>query len=167
MQKAYEINPLDANVIFQIGQPIVVILLALVLITGAVGFAGRLTGQMTLDVQGSKWLSRFAAVLLYVILFWLSLSMLFSYFGTSVVDVVNGAVMLVCAITSLVQRATSDQRTSNRSLAFGFAFLLFIFLWHFIYGSVMSNLPAQFLSAIGYQLQPDFFTHLFKAWGWG
>lgn len=166
MDRAYDINPLDANFIFQVGQPIIIVLFAFVLITGVLGFVGRVMSITTLDVQAGKWLSRFTAILLYVVLFWLGLTMLISYFGRSVLDVINGAILLTGAVVSLVQRAYSDQRAANRTLAFAFGFLGFVFLWHFIYGSVMYNLPAQFLSAIGNALQPEFFTHLFKAWGW-
>lgn len=166
MQNAYVINPLDANLVFQIGEPIMVILIILVAIAGLLGFIGRVGGIMVLDVQGGKWLSRLATILFYTTLFWLGLSMLISYFGASVIDVINGAILLTGAVTSLIQRAYSNQRGANRTLAFMFGFLGFIFLWHFIYGSVMSDLPAQFLSTVGNAVMPHFLTDLFKIWGW-
>lgn len=166
MENANDINPLDPNIIFQFGAPVVIILIVFVLVTGLIGFAGRVAGVTVLDVQGGKWMSRFLAVLLYVVLFWLGLSMLISYFGRSVLDVINGAILLTGAVVSIVQRAYSDQHAANRTLAFTFGFLGVIFLWYFIYGSVMHNLPAQFLSAIGNAIQPEFFLHMFKAWGW-
>lgn len=167
MDTAYDINPLDANVVFQIGQPIVAILIGFTLIAGLLGFIGRLASLMTLDVQGEKWMSRFLVALLYTTLFWLGLSMMISYFGVSVLDVINGAILLVGAATSLIQRATSNQQGANRTLAFTYGFLAFVFLWYFIYGSIMHDLPGQFLTAIGNNIHPKFFTSLFKVWGWG
>lgn len=166
MQTAYDINPLDANVVFQIGQPIVAILLGLTLVAGLLSFIGRTMSLNALDVQAGKWLSRFLVIFLYTVLIWLGLSMMISYFGNSVVDVVNGAILLVGAGTSIVQRVTSDQQGANRTLGFIYGFLVFIFLWYFIYGSIMKDLPGQFLSAIGNNIQPKFFGSLFKVWGW-
>lgn len=161
----YDINPLDANVVFQIGEPIMLILIVFVLISGLLGFIGRVARITSLDIQAGKWLSRFVATLLYVGLFWLGLSMLISYFSVSVLDVINGAILITGAVVSLVQRAYSNQQAANRSLAFTYAFLGFILIWYFVYGSVMGSLPPKFLSAIGNALQPEFFGHLMKAWG--
>lgn len=163
----YDINPLDTNFVFQIGEPIMLILIIFTLVAGGLGFIGRVAHLTNLDIQAGKWLSRFAAITLYVGLFWIGLSMIISYFGTSVLDVINGAILITAAIVSLVKRAYSDQRSANHSLVLAYGFLGFIIIWGLIYGSVMHSLPKQFLDAIGNAINPEFFPALLRVWGWG
>ena len=162
----YDINPLDTNIIFQIGEPIMLILISFTLVAGILGLIGRTIHSNSLDIQASKWLSRFAATTLYVGLVWVGLSMIISYFGTSVLDMINGAILITAVIVSLVKRAYSEQREANHILAIAYGFLGFIIMWTLIYGSVMDSLPKPFLDAIGNSIKPEFFTDLIRAWGW-
>lgn len=164
---ALEINPLDANFIFQIGQPILAILIGLTLIIGGIGFFARTFQHTRLDIEMSRWLSRLMATLLYTILIWLGLSMMISYFSTSIIDVINGSLILAAVVISLVKRAYQEQDSANRYIAIGFALIGVFLLWHFIYNSVIAARVANIDSALGDMFRPVFFTDLFRAWRLG
>ncbi len=161
-----EVNPLDANVIFNIGQPVLVVLLVLLALCAIIGFIARITGLTRLDIETSKWTSRFALIFLYTVLAWLGLSMLIGYMGERILDIINGGLLLAAMATSIIQRAMSNQPGANRTLAFAFGFLAVMLLWNFIYGHVMDALPAEFMDSIGYEFHADFFNDAFRFWGW-
>ena len=161
-----ETNPLDANVIFKIGIPILVIVLAFLAISGLLGFFARVGGMTRLDIETSKWTSRFVIIFIYSLLTWLSLTMLIGYIGNGMLDVINGGLLLVCTATSIIQRATGNQAGANRTMIFAFGFLVAMLIWNFIYTAVMSALPRDFMDTIGGEFHANFFNDLFKYLGW-
>ncbi|MBQ3325967.1 hypothetical protein IJG79_02370 [Candidatus Saccharibacteria bacterium] len=161
-----EVNPLDANVIFKIGFPILIIILVFLVLCALIGFFARVGGMTRLDIETGKWTSRFVLIFIYSVLTWLSLSMLIGYLGNGILDVVNGALLFVGMTTSIIQRATGNQPGANRSLAFTFGFLAVMIVWNFIYGAVMDALPAEFMDTIGSEFHADFFNDLLKYIGW-
>ena len=163
----YETNPLNSDVIFSIGQPILLILIVFTAVSGLLAFIGR-TGNLTsLDITANRWFGRFAAATLYTALGWLGLTMIISYVGNSVLDIINGAILLLGLVVSLVKRATSDQMGANRILAATYGFLAFILVWHFIFGAINGAIPAEAQDAANSFFKPHFFTDLFHYWHWG
>ncbi len=161
-----ETNPLDANVIFKIGFPILIIILAFFLLSGILGFFARVGGLTRLDIETSKWTSRLVIIFIYSILIWLSLTMLIGYIGNGLLDVINGGILLVCTVTSIIQRATSNQAGANRTLVFAFGFFVVMVIWNFIYYAVMNALPKEFMDTIGSEFHANFFNDLAKYLGW-
>ena len=162
-----DINPLEANVVFNVGQVLILILGAFTIVAAIFKGIFKLTDQAGPEGLAEKWLERFFIGLLYTGLVWLGLSMIISYFGVSVIDVVNGVLLIGMMITSVVKRVSSDQEGANKTLAFSYVALAVMLIWHFIYGSVMHNFPVAFLSSVGDHIMPSFFTDVFKLWGWG
>ncbi len=161
-----DINPLETNAIFNIGQVLMLILGAFTIVSAVFKGIFKLTDQVGPETLAEKWFERFLLALLYTGLLWLGLSTLTAYFGESLIDVINGAVMLIMMVVSIVQRATSEQRNANRTLAFAYAWIVAIILWHFIFGSVMHNFSPEFVRSVGEHVMPNFPTDVFKLWGW-
>lgn len=160
----YDINPLHSNILFNIGQPLLIILAVFTAVAGLLTLIGHLAHLTTLDAIASKWLSRFTATTLYTFLIWLALSMIISYVGNSVLDLVNGIIILTGVVVSLAKRASSDQIGANRALVFTFAFLAVILIWHFIYGAI--NVPKDVTESVGDIFRPQFWNDLFRLWHW-
>lgn len=162
----YDTNPLSANVVFNIGQPIVLILICFTAVAGLLLLAGKLTKVYNLESIASRWTERFLLATLHVGLIWIGLSMVVSYISTGVMDTVNGVVLISGAIISLVRRATSDQRKANKTLVITYIFLAAVLLWTFIFANVLNALPSQVRDAVADTFRPTFFKDLFTYWHW-
>lgn len=161
-----DINPLETNVIFNVGQVLMLILSAFTIVSAIFKGIFKLTDQVKPETLAEKWLERFLLALLYTGLLWLGLSALTSYFGESLIDIINGAVILIMMAVSIVQRATSEQRNANRTLVFAYAWIAVVILWHFIFGSVVHNFSPEFVRSVGEHVMPNFPTDVLKLWGW-
>ena len=161
-----ETNPLDANVVFKIGFPILIIVLVFLLLCGVTGFLARVGGFTRLDIETSRWTSRFTIIFIYTVLTWLSLTMLIGYIGNGFLDMINGGLLLILTVTSIIQRASSNQAGANRTLIFAFGFIVAMLIWNFIYYAVMNALPKEFMDTIGSEFHANFFNDLFKYLGW-
>lgn len=159
-----DVNPLDTNLVFSYGQLALIVVVALLALSAVTGFVARIAGLTRLDIETEKATSRLLAIFLYAVLIWLGLSMLIGYLGNSILDVINGIILLVGVVTSLIQRGTSDQASANRTLAFLFGFVAVMILWSFIYGAVMDALPKTFVDSVGREFHTSFFSDALKYW---
>ena len=162
----YEINPLNSNVFFSIGQPIMVILISFTAVAGLLLLISRVAQLGALEITASRWAERFLLITLHTGLIWLGLSMIISYISISIMDTINGAILISGAIASIVRRATSDQYKANHSLVFTFSFLAAVILWTFVFDSVLNALPITFRESIADTWRPTFFKDLFSLWHW-
>lgn len=163
---SYEINPLNSNVWFNIGQPLMVILLIFTAVAGILTFVARASNLTKLDLVASRWLSYLATATFYFGLIWLGLSMLISFAGKSLLDTINGALVLILTFISLVKRFGSDQTGANRFLIGAYVFLGLVLIWTFASGAVLGALPEEVRAASGDIFQPNFFSDLFHLWRW-
>lgn len=161
-----EVNPLDSNMVFRIGIPFLFIILAFLAISGLLGFFARIGGFTRLDIETGKWTSRFAIIFIYTLLAWLGLTMLIGYMGDGMLDVINGGLLFVLVVTSIIQRATSNQAGANRTLIFAFGFLAAMVLWNFIYYAIIGAMPKEVMDTIGGEFHANFFNDLLKYIGW-
>lgn len=162
----YIANPLNSNVFFSIGQPIMCILLVFTGIAGLLLLISRLAKLGGLELVAERWAERFLLITLHTGLIWLGLSMIVSYISTNVMDTIIGAVLLSGAITSIVRRTTSDQQKGNRTLVITFIFLAAAILWTFIFSNILDALPFQIRDSISDTWRPQFFKDLFSFWHW-
>ena len=162
----YDINPLNSNLVFSVGQPIIIILFVFTAIAALLTFIGKSANLVGLEVFASKWLSRFAATFLYFILIWASLTMIISYAGSYAFDVVVGVILLAGVIFSLVKRATSDQVGANRALFFMYGLLIAALVWHFIFLAINTGAPSEGTEIITDNFVPHFYSDLFRYFGW-
>lgn len=162
----YIANPLNSNVFFSIGQPIMCILLVFTGIAGLLLLISRLAKLGGLELVAERWAERFLLITLHTGLIWLGLSMVISFVSLSIMDTINGLLLISGAITSIVRRATSDQQKANRTLVITFAFLALAILWTFIFSSVLDALPFQIRDSISDTWRPQFFKDLFSFWHW-
>lgn len=162
----YSTNPLNSNVFFSVGQPIMLILISFTAIAGLLTLISRLVRVTGLEIVAERWFERFIIITLHAGLIWLGLTMVISYISTNVIDTINGVVLLSGAIISIVRRASSDQRKANKSLAITYIFLAAVLLWTFIFANVLDALPITFRDAIADTFRPGFFKNLFTYWHW-
>lgn len=162
----YIANPLNANVLFSIGQPVMIILIVFTAIAGLLLLIGRLAKLGGLELVAERWAERLLLITLHTGLIWLGLTMVISYISLSVMDTINGLVLISGAVTSIIRRATSDQQKANRTLIITFAFLAVAIVWTFIFSSVLDALPFQMRDAISDTWRPTFFKDLFSFWHW-
>ena len=92
--------------------------------------------------------------------------MLIGYIGNGFLDMINGGLLLILTVTSIIQRASSNQAGANRTLIFAFGFIVAMLIWNFIYYAVMNALPKEFMDTIGSEFHANFFNDLFKYIGW-
>lgn len=164
--ESYETNPLSSNIFFSIGQPIIIILIVFTGLAGLLLLISRVAKLGGLELFSERWFERFLLITLHTVLIWLGLSMVISYISTSIMDVINGVILISGAITSIVCRATSDQQKGNRSLVITFGFLIAVIIWTFIFQNVLNALPATFRDSVADTWRPTFFQDLFRYWHW-
>lgn len=162
----YTINPLNSNIFFGIGQPVMLILIIFTAIAGLFLLISRIAKLGGLELVATKWAERFLLITLHAGLFWLGFSMVISYISTNAIDAVVGIVLVSGAVTSIVRRATSDQRRANRTLFVTFIFLAAAILWTFIFTSILNGMPATFRDSVADTFRPVFFKDLFAFWHW-
>ena len=162
----YISNPLDSNVFFSIGQPIMIILICFTAIAGLILLISHLAKLGGLELVAERWAERFLLITLHAGLIWLGLTMVISYISTHIIDTIAGLVLIFGAITSIVRRATSDQQKANHSLIATYIFLVAIILWTFIFASILDSLPFQVRDSIADTWRPAFFKDLFTFWHW-
>ncbi len=162
----YETNPLNSNVFFSVGQPVMIILLVFTGIAWLFLLIARLTKLGGLELVAGRWAERLLLITLHAGLFWVGLTMLISYISISAIDALAGVVLILGALTSIIRRVTSDQGRANHTLFATYVFLVVIILWTFIFSSVLSALPATFRDSIADTWRPTFFKDLFSFWHW-
>lgn len=162
----YTSNPLDSNIFFGIGQPIMLILLSFTAIAGLIFLISKIGKLSGLEIAVEPWLKRFLLITLHVGLIWLGSSMLISYLSLSAIDAIAGAALLLGAVTSTVYHITSDNRKARHTLVISYAFLAAIMLWAFIFSGVLDALPFQIRDVISDTWRPAFFKDLFSYWRW-
>ena len=162
----YETNPLNSNVFFSLGQPIMVILLVFTGIFGLLLLISRIAKLGNLEFAINHWVERFLLITFYTGLIWLGLSMLITYISYNAMDAINGAVLVLGSITSIVYRATGNKDKSAYTLTAMFIFLGVVLLWTFIATSVLNGLPSTVRDSVANNIRPTFFQDLFKYWHW-
>ena len=162
----YTTNPLNSNVFFSIGQPILLILIVFTGVAGLLLLISRIAKLTGLEIFASRWFERFLLITLHTGLIWLGLTMVISYISTNAIDTINGAILISGAIISIVRRATSDQRRANHTLFVTFIFLAAAILWTFIFTSILNGMPATFRDSVADTFRPTFFKDLFAFWHW-
>lgn len=162
----YETNPLNSNVFFSIGQPILIVLIVFTAIFGILLFIGRVAKLSNLELAVNRWFERLFLITLYTGLIWLGLSMLITYISYNAMDAINGAVLVLGSITSIIYRATGTKGKSNHTLMAMLIFLGVVLLWTFIVTSVLNGLPSTIRDSVAENIRPTFFQDLFKYWHW-
>lgn len=162
----YVSNPLNSNVFFSIGQPIILVLISFTALAGLLFLISKLAKLGGFELVATKWAERILLITLHTGLIWIGLTMVISYISTNIIDTINGVILIIGATTSIVHRATSEQQKANRSLIFTYVFLAAIILWTFIFANVLSALPATFRDSIADTFRPQFFKDLFTFWHW-
>lgn len=163
---SYETNPLNTNVFFNIGQPLMVILIIFTIVAGILTLVARASNLPKLDLIASHWFSYLSVSTLYMGIFWIGLSMFISYVGKSVLDTINSVILLIILAASLIKRASSDQPGANRALLTAYIFLGVFIIWSFVSGPLINALPEEARAASSTVFQPTFFTDLFRLWRW-
>ena len=162
----YTINPLNSNIFFSIGQPIMLILIVVTALAGLFLLISHLAKLGGLELVAIKWSERIFLTTLHAGLIWLGFTMVVSYISINAIDTINGVILISGAVTSFVRRITSDQRRANRTLFITYVFLAVALLWTFIFASVMNGLPATFRDSFANTFRPEFFKDLFTYWHW-
>lgn len=162
----YTSNPLNSNIFFSVGQPIMIILIVFTAIFGLLLFISRVAKLGSLEFAVNRWFERFLLITFYAGLIWLGLSMLITYISFSPMDAINGAVLLLGSITSIVYRTTGTQDKANHTLTAMFIFIGVVLLWTFIATSVLNGLPSTVRDSVADNVRPTFFRDLFQYWHW-
>lgn len=162
----YDSNPLNSNVFFNIGQPVMLVLISFTAIAGLLLLISRVAKLGGFELVVNKWAERLFIITLHAGLFWLGFTMVISYISTNAINTINGVILISGAVTSIVRRATSDQGRANRTLVITYIFLAAALLWNFIFTSVLDGLPATVRDSVADTFRPTFFKDLFSFWHW-
>jgi len=162
----YIANPLNSNVFFSIGQPVMLVLISFTAIAGLLLLISKLAHLGGFELVAEKWAERLLLITLHTGLIWVGLTMVISYISTSIIDTISGVILIIGAITSIVRRVSSDQPKANRSLIITYIFLAAVILWTFIFANVLSALPVTFRDSIADTWRPTFFKDLLSFWHW-
>lgn len=141
------------------------IILAIVAVVALICMGiGRITGIFELSYWGEKIAKICFVSALYEVLIWQGVTMLSAYWGDSLVDTVNGALIMVCIVVSLWKRfGARDNDAATNALKVGYGLLVAMLAW-FIVWSLLRNgvIQGDVANAISDRMWPKMFLDF---WG--
>lgn len=141
------------------------IVLAVVIVVALICMGiGRLTGIFELSYWGEKIAKICAVSALYTVLVWQGMTMLAAYWGNSLIDTVNGGIILAVVGFSLWKRfGRRDNDAATNVLKVGYGLLVAMLAWFIVWSLLKGGaIQGDLANAISERMWPKVFLEF---WG--
>ena len=141
------------------------LILAIVLVVALLCMAiGKITGIFELAYWGERIAKITVVAGLYEILCWQGITMMAVYWGRSLIDTVNGALIMACVLVSLWKRfGRGDNDAATTAMKVGYGMLIAMAAWFVIWSLLRGGvIQGDVATGIDERMWPQVFLDFWK-----